>query len=109
MSNTDISEIPLEFTFRGNVHKQVKKSLNAYIYSVTREGNRMDYEVFKRNVTNRYDFKEKKVLDQLVSTYPTDKAFGITAYAINSLDRAISKMEWIEEQVELSTINNSNI
>ena len=99
MSVVEVQEIEKVFTFRGNVHTQIKQSKNAYIYSVKREDGSIDYEVFERKISNKYNFETKEVLDELVSVYPKDGAFGKTAYAINTLWRAVRKLKEIEKYI----------
>ncbi len=76
---------------RGFEFTQIKKTEFGYIYKVDTK-NTIWYEVFKRKVNSRYN----------CISYPSNKAFGVWAWTVNSLDKANSILEDIKIRKELS-------
>lgn len=65
----------------------------AYIYKVFNEWGNTKWEIFKKKLKYKYDFKTKvKDTNVLKEYYPSSESFGEWAYCCHSYDRAIEKM-----------------
>ncbi len=73
---------------KGFKFTQIEESEKGYIYKVETELNEIHYEVFKKVITNKYDFENKKSLDIEMESYPRSARFGVNAWNVNSLERA---------------------
>lgn len=78
---------------------QLKRDGNAYLYEVSDEEGRKHYEVFEHKVNVQFD----------CISYPKSKAFGVWAWCVSSLERAVEKFNWVSKRVENRRNRNENI
>lgn len=88
-------ELQSEFIGKGQVKgfkfTQVQKTKYGYIYEV-KSYNRTWYEVFKRVENSYYN----------VVSYPTNKAFGVWAWTVNSIQKANELLSEIELKAQIN-------
>ena len=87
-TNNTVQEIELNFTYRGDIFKQVKKSEKGYIYERENSGKKY-FEVFKIKETEILsDFENKIGSGEFKHRYPKDEDFGKWAWCCSNLNRA---------------------
>ena len=91
-----MKELKNEFKGKGEVSgyafKQLKKSPYSYLYEVKNEENgSIHYEVFKRKENTQFD----------CVSYPRSKSFGLWAWTIVILDKAIEKFDDLNLVIDL--------
>jgi len=81
-----IKPLPKKFAGRGEVSgyefSLVSKTNRGFLYEVRLDGTVTHYEVFLRKINKRFGCE----------SYPTSKAFGISAWTYNSKEKAIRKL-----------------
>ena len=78
--------------------KQIKNNEFAYIYELRNiYTDNIHYEVFKRKITNTYDYKTKTLTHKFKVSYPNDKDFGKWAWSIVNKDKAFNKFNHLSE------------
>jgi len=79
-----MKQLAQEFTGIGEVRgfkfTQLRKTNKAFLYEV-KTGDQIHYEVFKRVVNKRF----------ACESYPKSKAFGISAFSIMDIGKALKK------------------
>lgn len=74
---------------RGYHFYQLKSDGNAYLYELTDDDGRKHYEVFEYKVNTQFGN----------ISYPKSKAFGVWAWCVNSLDKAVIKFNEVSNRV----------
>lgn len=84
---------------RGFTFRQIKSNGYAYVYEVDNDGY-IHYEVFERIINKQF----------MCVSYPKSNSFGIWAFCVHKLDKALQKYEELTEKVKnrLNNANNNN-
>lgn len=93
----DIRELPEEFPgkgeTKGDYFTQILKGKYAYLYERLSESGTKSYEVFKKNINTQFN----------TISYPRSKSFGLWAWQIRSLKKAIEKFKNLNDEINRTT------
>jgi hypothetical protein len=101
MEDTKLTLLPSEFEGKGEVKGSVftllKRGKNAMMFQRKMEDvDKLYYEVFKRKITNKYDFENQVPLEEKTETYPKSNSFGVNAWCFADKEKAFERFEGLE-------------
>lgn len=85
---------------KGFLFKQIRASSHAYIYRSTDNNGKLHYETFERKESKNRDYviAGKAIHSEAHIRYPRNNDFGVWAWCIRDLDKAIQKFDELNKK-----------